>query len=217
MRTDLHHWQRLCVSFPIKGDSTAWHSRLVEAYSQSHRAYHTLQHLEECLLACDEARRAFSLQFPEEVELALWLHDTVYDPRASDNETQSAAFAFELLGNAEQAQRVADLILITRTHQPTHGPDDSWMIDIDLSIFCQPLSRVFEYERQIRQEYDWVDEVVYREKRSEILTAFLSRPRLYQTDHFNQKHEPQARLHLAALIAHLRRMEPKNEFAKPSL
>lgn len=203
MRTDLNHWLTLCAAFPKVQDPESWHSRLVAAYCEPQRAYHSLQHLEECLLFCDEARHAGHLHSPDELELAFWLHDAVYDPKGGDNEQQSAALAAEMLGKNAQAQRVSDLVMLTQKHQPGTGPDDAWMIDIDLAIFAQPLPRVLEYERQIREEYAWVAEDVYRTKRREVLAGFLARPRIYLTDFFHQHHEPQARRHLGVLIAQL--------------
>lgn len=203
MRASLGHWKRLCAAFPEVKDPEPWHARLVAAYSESERAYHSLQHLEECLGLFDEVRKAGHLHAPDELEMALWLHDVVYDPRGGDNEAQSAALAAEMLGDTPQAQRVADLVMLTKKHQPGTGPDDAWMIDIDLGIFAKPLPRVLEYERQIRQEYAWVAEDVYLMKRREILAGFLARPRIYLTDFFHQHHEPQARRHLGALIAQL--------------
>lgn len=203
MRTSLEHWLRLCDAFPGVEQPKFWHARLVAVYDEPQRAYHSLQHLDECLICCDEARQADYLHAPDELELAFWLHDAVYDPRGGDNEAQSAALAAEMLGDTPQAQRVADLVMLTKKHQPGTGPDDAWMIDIDLGIFAKPLPRVLEYERQIRQEYAWVAEDVYLMKRREILAGFLARPRIYLTDFFHQHHEPQARRHLGALIAQL--------------
>lgn len=203
MRTGLKHWQTLCAAFPHVADPESWHARLTAAYSEPQRAYHTLQHLHECLTFCHEARQAGHLHAPHELELAFWLHDAVYDPKVSDNEEQSAALATKMLGDIPQAQRVADLVMLTKKHQPGAGPDDAWMIDIDLAIFAQPLPRVLEYERQIREEYAWVAQGVYLSKRREVLAGFLARPRIYLTDFFHQHHEPQARRHLGVLIAQL--------------
>lgn len=201
MRTTLTHWLRLCSAFQSINEPDAWHARLIKAYDESQRAYHSLQHLDECLRACDVARQLGFLQAPDEIELALWLHDAIYDPQRSDNESQSAALAVELLGDSEQAQRVAELIMLTRAHEPSSGPDDAWMIDIDLSIFSKPMRRVLEYEQQIRWEYDWVEEAIYRIKRREILVNFATRPRLYLTDFFHAHHEPVAKQNLQTLIA----------------
>jgi predicted metal-dependent HD superfamily phosphohydrolase len=77
-------------------------------------------------------------------------------------------------------------------------------VDIDLSILGQPPERFWEYESQIRREYEWVPENVFTEKRAEILQQFLSRKTIYGTSYFFEKYERQARINLAASIQKLR-------------
>src|SRR5688572_5335606 len=88
---------------------------LVDSLGEPHRHYHTLAHVEACLgwlawFGVAAARRA-------EVELALWFHDAIYDPRRADNERRSAALAGEHLGGLGVPEvvirRVAGLVLAT--------------------------------------------------------------------------------------------------------
>ena len=184
----------------MRGEASAWHARLLECYAEPQRAYHTLQHLEECLLTLDDAKATCLIAKPDLIEMALWFHDAVYDPQGNENEELSALMALEALGSSEMAREVARLILLTKSHQPGDGPDDAWIIDIDLAIFAQPMERVLEYERQIRAEYAWVPEAVYAEKRAEILTGFLKREQIYLTAWARERLESRARENLRALI-----------------
>lgn len=61
-----------------------------------------------------------------------------------------------------------------------------------------------EFENNVRQEYSWVPEAVFRAKRAEILESFLARPRIYHSAFFNERHEAAARLNLSAAISTLR-------------
>ena len=184
----------------LLGDVSAWHARLLACYAEPQRAYHTLQHLEECLVILDDAKTTGLITKPDLIEMALWFHDAVYDPQGSENEELSAKMAVEALGESVMSREVVRLILLTKSHQPGEGPDDAWIIDIDLAIFAQPMERVLEYERQIRQEYAWVPEVVYVEKRAEILSGFLNRHHLYLTAWACERFEARARENLRALI-----------------
>jgi predicted metal-dependent HD superfamily phosphohydrolase len=197
MRTSLEHWLPL---YEERLGAAAWHARLLTAYAEPQRAYHTLQHLDECLRTFDEAKASGLIAKPDLIELALWFHDAVYDPKGGENEALSAQMAVEALGYGETAREVARLIMLTKSHQPGVGADDAWVIDIDLAIFAQSPERVLEYERQIRQEYRWVEEAVYREKRAEILAAFLKRERIYVTDWAWERYEMKAKENLRALI-----------------
>jgi predicted metal-dependent HD superfamily phosphohydrolase len=206
MRTQLPFWQSLWQRLGLTTDGAAWHARLITAYSEPQRSYHTLQHLDECLCTLDQARATGLIAKPDLIEMALWFHDAVYDPKGSENEALSAQMALEALGGSEMSSEVARLILLTKSHQPGEGADDSWIIDIDLAIFAQPMERVLEYERQIREEYAWVPADVYAEKRAEILSGFLQRKQIYLTAWAREQFEAKARENLKALIDAVRRI-----------
>lgn len=198
MRTSLDHWLPLAERMGIVGGAAGWHERLVKAYGEPQRAYHSLQHLGECLGVFDVAKGL--IQKPDLIELALWFHDAVYDPKSGENEALSAEWAIEALGGTAAAHEVARLIMLTKSHQPGEGADDAWIIDIDLAIFAQPASRVLEYERQIREEYAWVPEEVYSEKRAEVLRGFLAREPIYRTSWARERFETRARENLRGLL-----------------
>lgn len=201
------HWAALIERLDLDSPTLCTAEELRSTHGGKGRHYHTLQHLEECLTALAHARTTSEVPNGNAIELALWFHDLVYDPRAPDNEERSAEIADEMLrrsGAAEQLRAdVRRLILATKSHEHAGHDDAKWMLDIDLSIFGQSTDRFAEYERQIRQEYAWVDEVLYREKRAEILSRFLTRSRLYATDHFHHRMEARARSNLDALIRQL--------------
>ena len=77
------------------------------------------------------------------------------------------------------------------------------MIDVDLAILGTPAERFDEYERQVRDEYSWVPGFLFRRKRREILTAFLARPHVYNTERFRVRYEAVARANLARSIERL--------------
>jgi len=142
------------------------------------------------------------------VELALWFHDAVYDPKASDNEEQSAVLARQCLQAASRsdiAQAVDDLVMVTKFHDTEAGTDSAVMVDVDLSILGQSEPRFAEYEWGIRAEYEWVPQEVFNAKRAEILEKFLNRARIYSTPHFFDKYERQARRNLEQSIWQMRR------------
>jgi predicted metal-dependent HD superfamily phosphohydrolase len=189
-------------------ERAAWFERLQAAWSEPHRHYHNLAHLGECLRELDA--ESSSDERPPTVELALWFHDAIYNPRADDNEEQSAALARECLCETELhpsfARRVAALILATKRHDVSGDLLAPLMVDVDLSILGQPEARFWEYEAQIREEYIWVPDTVFAPKRAEILEQFLSRKRIYSTKYFFEKCEVRARANLQASIQRLRQI-----------
>jgi predicted metal-dependent HD superfamily phosphohydrolase len=67
-------------------------------HAEAHRAYHTAQHIDECMRHLDLVRG--QCEQPAEIELALWFHDAVYVPGAADNERRSADWAVHELESA---------------------------------------------------------------------------------------------------------------------
>lgn len=82
--------------------------------------------------------------------------------------------------------------------------DAQLLVDIDLAILGASKSRYDQYEKQVRFEYQWVDEVLYRHKRAQLLEQFLSRPTLYLTEAFQARFEDIARANLKQAIVTLR-------------
>ncbi len=196
-----HLWHRL-------GGRTDHHplfAALAAAYSEPHRAYHNACHIAECLAEFDAVRELASR--PDEVEMALWWHDAIYNPRAADNEEKSAEWmAAELSAggvSAEVVYRISQLILATTHRLPPDDPDARIVVDVDLSRLGYAPAIFDEHAQAIRTEYAWVPEADYRQGRTRILSAFLQWPFIYQTDYFRQKYEEQARENLKRAIERL--------------
>jgi predicted metal-dependent HD superfamily phosphohydrolase len=204
-RTNLQYWNPRWRDLKAVGDPVVWHRRLIDAYSEKRRHYHNLQHLDECLGELYSVR-SLATQ-PAIVEMALWFHDAVYDPRSGTNEEDSASLAVDCFTAAhlptESVEAVRQLILCTKTHQPNAGADAALLVDIDLAILGQPPARFWAYEQGIKAEYSWVPEETYVQKRTEILASFLRRPTIYRTDPLKQKYELMARTNLESAINRL--------------
>jgi predicted metal-dependent HD superfamily phosphohydrolase len=195
-------WQKLATA----SDPQPVFDDLAQAYAEPQRAYHTLEHIRDCLAEFDGASRL--AEHPVEVEAALWLHDVVYDPRASDNEERSADWAENVLTNrgvpAPIIARIRTLILATRHQIIPEDKDAALLVDIDLSILGRDTATFERYEQQIRQEYDFVPEQAFREGRARILESFIQREFIYQTFFFRERYESRARENLSRSIAKLR-------------
>jgi predicted metal-dependent HD superfamily phosphohydrolase len=178
---------------------------LTLAYAEPHRFYHTARHVSECLAWCDRTRSLAT--HPDEVEIALFFHDLVYEPAAADNEAASAA-RFRVLAQDDgvdeaSAARIANLIEATasRTHQEG---DAALVVDMDLSILGAAPSRFAQYERDIRREFASFSDTHYQAGRALFLRSFLDRDRIYTTRIFAALLEAQARANLASALGKLR-------------
>ncbi|MDB6067992.1 MAG: hypothetical protein JWR26_4200 [Pedosphaera sp.] len=204
----LEKWNQLWRNMGCEGVSRAWYERLANAYSEPQRHYHNFQHIAECLEIFESARTL--AEQPHAVEMAIWFHDAVYDPKAPDNEERSAAMAAQCLGEASVGQafiqKVTRLIMATKSHDASTDVDAPVLVDVDLSILGQSNDRFRQYESQIRREYLWVPVAIFSSKRGEILKQFLGRKRIYITDLFHNRFEQQARKNIQSSIRALEAM-----------
>jgi predicted metal-dependent HD superfamily phosphohydrolase len=194
--------------------SAAVFQDLVRRYGESHRHYHTLEHIDACLVWLDWFSGC--ADHAEEVELSLWFHDSVYSLSGRDNETQSAELARTHLGSlglgGAAIDRIARHIEGTESHAASDR-DSALVVDLDLSILGTRPKAFDAFEQQIRREYAHVPEPVYRDARRGILQGFLSRPQLYVSPPIRAELEASARANLQRRIAELH--APRTETSVP--
>lgn len=193
-------WQRAWAALGLSAPE-GLKQRLLDAWAEPQRHYHSTQHLHECLALLEPALDL--AQHAGEVELALWFHDAIYDPQGPGNEQRSADWACEALAHAgashEVQQRVRMLIMATCHDAEPEGDDARLLVDIDLAILGADPARFAEYDAQVREEYRWVPEAIYRVKRREVLAGFLARPAIYGTEWFRDRFEGRARENLSSI------------------
>ena len=163
-----------------------WEKKLLTEYSSPKRYYHNWQHILE-MYNCGNQ------QWNGDFVAAILFHDVVYDVNAKNNEERSAQLFEECVGEIMSSfpdlnkkphldeELVKKLILTTQNHQGSMNEKINAFIDADLFIFAESKKRVFEYERQIRQEYIHVPDNIYKTERIKILQSFLNRPYVYLT------------------------------------
>ena len=176
---------------------------LVDAHSAPNRHYHNLNHIQH-LLSLIESIAELSDRLSV-IYFSAWFHDYIYDPKAKDNEINSAVSAEATLNKLNIApviiQSVKQIILSTQYHQPLiNSIDNLIFLDLDLAILGTLPNKYLEYAQAIRQEYSWLGDRDYQQGRKQVLTNFLARERIYYTDYFYRELEPMARDNLATEI-----------------
>lgn len=173
-------------------------------YSETHRHYHTLKHIESCLAHLDSITLK---ELKRNLELAIWFHDVIYNPKKKDNEAKSAEFAALWLAKLSEPSDVISTVkhYIDLTVHPSepNTVEEKYLIDIDLSILGASPELFLEYESWIRQEYSFAPSVLYKRGRIQVLKGFLAQSSIYQTDEFKSRFEKQARLNLQFTIEQL--------------
>jgi predicted metal-dependent HD superfamily phosphohydrolase len=200
----IERWRQVWKRFGVSAPNEIFQD-LIARYSEPHRKYHTMQHLDECFDKLQEIRAA--AVHPNEIELALWFHDAIYDVKRQDNEERSANWACSTALAAglsiSIAERVHALVMATRHDAMPNHVDEQILVDVDLSILGAKPDRFDEYERQVREEYHWIPDLLFEAKRRRVLTQFLERSKIFNTEQFLNSYEAQARTNLERSIKKL--------------
>lgn len=200
-------FQQLLSQF-VPGPRAAGHfwDEVYAAYTQDHRHYHTLQHLQMLLQVLSAVRS--EIRHWDAVLFALVFHDIVYDPESDDNERQSAVFAIERMKRIEVPRGTIGLtamhILATRHHSSSSDSDTDYFTDADIAILGQEWAVYQQYCSDVRKEYLIYPDDVYRSGRKKVLMHFLKMDRIYKTGYFYDLFEAQARRNLESELAGLR-------------
>lgn len=184
-----------------EADAGELYRLLAGKYSEPQRSYHTLEHIHHCLAELDRARHL--AEDPDGIELAIWFHDAVYDPDADDNEQRSAQLFDSVLGphlHHERAARIHRLIRDTEHSSPPRENDARLMVDIDLSSLALAWDKFMRDTRAIFSERARVPESELVTGKCRFLNELLSRSSIYQTAHFRDRLEAQARSNIGRYL-----------------
>lgn len=182
-------------------------SMLSTLYTQPHRHYHNLNHINECLVELENFHsKDFTYGDRRIVTRAIWYHDAVYNPYSKNNEVESAMLIQPnyWMDNNE----VRNAILATAKHMTTQVIKDKEgkehplplatqvMLDIDLAGFGKPTQECLANGANIRKEYYKTNDREFAEGRLKFLRAIMQRESLYYTDLFKEKYHEQSQKNL---------------------
>lgn len=148
---------------------------LLAMWNESHRAYHTLNHLNDLISQINENKSNYTDKEYEKLIITALFHDCVYDPMKSDNEEKSAEF-FEsccIDKNDSDIQEIKQMIIDTKNHQSA-TPLSRYFIRYDMSIVERDFDKLLEWEKGIYEEYKSYGDS-YKEGRLKFLESLLDR------------------------------------------
>lgn len=180
-------------------------AELARRYAEPHRHYHTPAHINHCLGQLDLVRER--LATPDAVEMALWFHDVVYDPRARDNEQQSAELFRRRARDVLPAAFTDDvyrLIMITRHRETPARDDERHVVDIDLSCFGLEHDAFKRDSNDVRNEFAHLSDADFIPRQCGFLQSLIDRPAIFATEFFRRRYERRARTNIAGHLDVLR-------------
>ena len=208
-------WRALCQRIGAKDNSMAGrtvdstYDEIVEAYAETGRYYHVLNHISDGLKSLDEVRFFLKLlKYLDSIEAGWWFHDFVYKPGNPRNEEESANRAEKVLWelNVKQPLRIRTTngIRATRHNYIPWDFSDQIMADIDLVSLALPPKLFDENTAKNREEYRQIvpNDKDFQIGRAQFFLKFIeSRPSVYLTKYFRDKYEAQAQENIRRLIA----------------
>jgi predicted metal-dependent HD superfamily phosphohydrolase len=173
-------------------------AELLARWSEPHRRYHDLSHLQASLEALTELGGTGRVE-----RLAIWFHDAIHTGQPGRDERDSAELARERLGAAglplADVAEVARLVLVTIEHSPP--PDDApgaRVSDADLAILGAEPERYAASVAGLRAEAGAVPNELWRVTRSARLAELLAAEPLFHTTTGRHRWLARARANLAA-------------------
>lgn len=156
-----------------------------KAYTEPHRHYHTLSHIEYM----EEELDYYSLGMSPPLILAIWFHDYVYIPGSSMNELDSGKAAFDFLDQAKVpdyvCQEVQQLVFSTREGPEPANWNQAVLHDLDYSILgCMNPKTYDEYAANVRKEFSDASDDQWRAGRRLFLEKLAEKDHLFYTAQF---------------------------------
>lgn len=192
-------WYKICYRLGATGDIERIFNEIIARYRESHRFYHILDHILDCLEKFDKIRHL--AVNPLALELAIILHDIINKPSPglsdANNVYQSILLAMELLKELHLdfafIRIVSHLILSTKhDHVPTEK-DSCLMVDIDLSSLGSEPEVFDQNTANIRREYPWISDQDFDRGRVQFFIKLLeNRPSIFLTEYFQSRYKDRA-------------------------
>ncbi|VDO21268.1 CG3579-PA, putative [Brugia malayi] len=185
-----------------------WWKHLLNIYSE--RSFYNLKHLNDMFLLFDEYKH--KLQEQMATAFAIFFLHAADDPKRSNNAERSVEilkqFSAETTIDLEYS---ATLILKSEKHctdahliANSYGEDDvHFLLDFDLAFLGVDEIEYDTHSKNIRKEYNHLNDEEYRQQRLKILKLFMRIPNIYATRELRERFEVQARLNIAKEISDL--------------
>lgn len=194
-------WFQLITKFSSDQSliNSLW-NEIEKQYTLKIRHYHNLSHITAMFNHAETIKS--NITDYDTFLLAIWYHDIIYKPTKNNNEEKSALLAKKRLKplsfDEKTLKTIQNLIFSTKKHELilTENNDNSYLLDIDLSILGSNWNTYETYTKNIRKEYGMFPDFIYKKGRKKVLQHFLERKTLYFTEFYKNKFEQQARENL---------------------
>lgn len=168
-------------------------------YTQKHRQYHTLEHVQELFMHIKNANLS-DVETAVLAHVALF-HDVIYNSYSKENELKSVQFAKPWLEKLHVTMSLSTQIEAIILATADHTSDDSFtqlFLDMDMSILGVSPEKYTIYYKAIRKEYKNVPLLLYNRGRRQFLEQTLATSVIFYTKKYQDLYEKQARINMQA-------------------
>ena len=164
--------QELLEKYSIKCDVNT----LLSMWNESHRSYHSLNHLNDLINRINEDKSKYSEKEYDKLMLTALFHDIIYDPSSDINEEKSAEFFIDCCIDKTNLDvlEVKQMILDTKSHTSSNMLSEAFN-SYDMNIVERNFEELLEWENGISQEFSIYPEETYKEGRLMFLESLLDR------------------------------------------
>jgi predicted metal-dependent HD superfamily phosphohydrolase len=125
-----------------------WHEHIHKRYSEPHRHYHTLTHIQTMLRLSSQYSSLITDKTA--VDLSIVFHDIIYDPKSASNEEDSALLFESLFSSSSSSsssksdlmKKVSQYINETKRHSVSSSTDEDLKLFIDIDLHILSTDRV---------------------------------------------------------------------------
>lgn len=183
------YWH-FCNIIPKDVDPLPIFLDLVHRYSEPHRRYHTILHVEDCLFEYLNLVKNDGATDPA-IVMAIFWHDVVYNGNPGQDEEASAELLEKTLPPSAIRYSAASMIRKTATYAAAGS--FGVMGDCDLAGLGSTWPSYEDAGKRIRAEYKSVSDHGWAVGRSAFIKRMLELPRIFSTEEFFQSREARAR------------------------
>jgi predicted metal-dependent HD superfamily phosphohydrolase len=195
------HWEQLAASVGLDGaDSRRIWGIILDKYSENHRYYHTLEHIQD--MVQKRLDIADLISDKTLTDLAIFFHDIIYDPKSKVNEEESANLfrsIFQATENGVDVPKICNFILQTKYHEVLDSTEEDLklFIDMDMSILGSHPNDYRTYAMNIRREYSHMNDADFCSGRGRFLGEMLNEARfIFASDHYRIHLEEKAKANI---------------------
>lgn len=167
-------------------------STIEKCYTETHRKYHNLDHLDTLYNLFHYYRKIFT---DEEYSIlcgAALFHDAIYNVKRDDNEKQSSRLArtwIDQNGVDDDTRKMIER-LINDMYKPGENFLNDFFQDSDMAILAAPEQIYAEYADGVKEEYtSQFTEEEYISGRKVFLIELLRKEKIYRTNIFQATQE----------------------------